>query len=283
RLDVTGVTSTSGDFASDAAAFSLEAGETRALRVTFHPASVGPIAGTLRIRSNDSDEPERTVALSGTGIPAPVISVSPASLQSGLAVGGQETRPLVVRNTGGNPLSFELEFQPAGGSAASPAAAHEYTSLPKGAPDPRVGDPVIQRLGGPDQFGYGWIDSDTPGGPQFQWVDITGIGTRIPLFGDDIVSHAIPIGFTFPFHGSTFTSLRICSNGFLSFTSRSTDWVNQPLPNAGAPENLLAVYWDDIYTIDGVYTYNDGTRLVIEYPNVFQLDSDFDHRLTFEV
>lgn len=48
---------------------------------------------------------------------------------------------------------------------------------------------LLMLTGGPDRFGYYYIDSREPGGPVFNWIDYTG-GTRIPL-GDDANSGLI--------------------------------------------------------------------------------------------
>ena len=46
--------------------------------------------------------------------------------------------------------------------------------VPHSAPAPLGG-------GGPDTFGYRYLDSDTtaPGAPTYNWVSIKGVGTRI--------------------------------------------------------------------------------------------------------
>jgi hypothetical protein len=147
----------------------------------------------------------------------------------------------------------------------------DNVELEKGAPDVQFG-PAPDRVGGPDVFGYTYADSDEPDGPAFDWVDVTAVGTQVNMTGDDANTGPLPIGFDFPFYGNTFNSFRICTNGWVSFTSTRTTYTNTALPNTGStvPENLLAVFWDDLTfeTSKRAYYHYDGTKLVIQYQDV---------------
>ena len=107
--------------------------------------------------------------------------------------------------------------------------------------------PRTEHWGGGDPFGYAFIDSDEPDGLVFAWRDITTAGKNAFITGDRTVSAPIPIGFSFPFYGQTFTSLQIAADGFLMFTPGAASGENQPLPSEGAPANLVAAFWDDLY------------------------------------
>lgn len=126
--------------------------------------------------------------------------------------------------------------------------------------------------------GGGWrfIDSDQPGGPVYQWRDLTGIGQGLIFTGDDQNLGPYNIGFTFPFYGQSFNTLRVAANGWLSFTSSATgqpSYSNQYLPNIGsAPENLVAAWWDDLspHRVGaGVRLWTNNTdSLIVSFTNV---------------
>ncbi|MCH7948049.1 MAG: hypothetical protein IIC66_09665, partial [candidate division Zixibacteria bacterium] len=143
----------------------------------------------------------------------------------------------------------------------------------KGSSDPRTGFPVEKDAGGPDLFGYVWIDSDEPGGPVFDWIDVSATGTDIVGdLSDDNFGGPYNIGMNFPYYGDTFNQIYIGSNGLLGFSSGNMQiFSNVSIPNIGTPNNLLAWMWDDLNPVDGanpgahVYIDTTGNRCVIQF------------------
>ena len=101
--------------------------------------------------------------------------------------------------------------------------------------------------GGPDTFGYLFIDSNEPGGPAFNFEDISGTGTPVSL-SDDRMSGANPIGFTFEYYGINYTSAYISSNGFISFLAAQSHGCcsGRPIPSFGNPDAIIAGWWEDL-------------------------------------
>jgi len=156
-----------------------------------------------------------------------------------------------------------------------PAAASGQASEVVGAAVP---PPVPDATGGPDGFGYTFIDSNEPGGPTYSWVDITGTGTAITTLDDDLLLGPYPVGFSFPFYGTAYTDFYVSSNGWIGFEfgSGSSALTNQcPLPDPATVNNLIALMWDDLDpgdTADPVYyqtfatcPVGSGQCLVVEY------------------
>lgn len=107
--------------------------------------------------------------------------------------------------------------------------------------------------GGPDGFGYTWIDSDEPEGPDYAWTEISETGTLVEGLGDDIVVGPFNIGFTFPFYGQSKSHFWIQSNGCISFNDDLVSFANYPIPTNNSNLDFIAWFWDDL-TIDTGFT-----------------------------
>ncbi len=132
------------------------------------------------------------------------------------------------------------------------------------------GPPMTTDFGGPDEFGYMWYDSNEPNGPIFSWVDVSGIGQPLS-FSDDENQGPFAFGFTMPFYDNLFNSIRICSNGWLSFTSSSTSFSNYTIPYSVEPNNLIAAFWDDLNPSQGgsIYFYtNYADTAIVQFNNI---------------
>ena len=85
---------------------------------------------------------------------------------------------------------------------------------------------------------------DPYGEATYAWVDIDAVGTD-PGLGDDDNQGPYNLGFTFNYFGNNYNQVRICSNGWLSFTSTSTLRLPGSIPSVSDPNNALYVLWND--------------------------------------
>ncbi|MCK4739578.1 MAG: proprotein convertase P-domain-containing protein [Deltaproteobacteria bacterium] len=102
-----------------------------------------------------------------------------------------------------------------------------------------------------DTSNYYSIDSKTgaPVGPAASayWNDIFTTGTEATtLTGCDDCTQSLPVGFDFPFYGSTYTSITAIDNGVLSFDAGYITFNNTTLPNGAGYDNLIAPFWEDL-------------------------------------
>ena len=132
--------------------------------------------------------------------------------------------------------------------------------------------------------GYYAFDNTDTGyqyAPTYNWIEIApnlgGNGTSVGLsdynrYQDDVV--IMPLPFPFIYYGKTFTEMSVCSNGWISMGRTDLrHYRNWTLPSPGTPDNMIAVYWDDLEiksSASGVYWWHDTAnhRLVIEWDNM---------------
>ncbi len=240
----------------------------------------GDHTGTLHYTSDDPDNLSGDIPFS-LYIYMPACDIPQSQIETTVAPEEQTTELLTIYNYGPGRLTYNIACQSfdtkkQSTSPVLPASQAEplgYRTAGDGKSDELVPfyPPVDKNSGGPDVYGYSWIDSDEPGGPVFNWVDISTLGTAVTLSDDD-ASGAITIGFPFPFYDSTYNELYISSNGFVTFGTGSTARTNTAIPTSTVPNAQLALWWDDLDPSDGgnIYYYYDaaGGRFIVSYVGV---------------
>ncbi|MCB2199127.1 T9SS type A sorting domain-containing protein [bacterium] len=143
-----------------------------------------------------------------------------------------------------------------------------------------VGDPLFAPSG-PDAYGYMAYDMHDGGwATPFEWVELDpasgGSGTDVGIDEDDqVVARQLP--FDFHYYGESFSSISICSNGWLSMgATTEDDYSNSGIPNEDGPSAMLAPFWEDLNpeepNFGGVFEWYDeeNGRFIVEYSSVPQ-------------
>ena len=152
------------------------------------------------------------------------LDFSPQAISQTMEIGQVSTNTVTVTNTGVTDLEFNVQIG-------------QYSTPRRDRHDE----------GGPDRFGYSYIDSNEFGGPSYNFIDITSSGTTSILFGDDESQGPIPIGFDFDFYGTSHSEFYLSSNSLISFGNEIVSRTNQcPLPDTDSPNDFIALMWDDL-------------------------------------
>ena len=275
NLTISQVSITGEGFSLDGEpSYSLESGDIAQLPVLFAADEPGVYMGMMTIHSNDPDEEPLYVSLYAECLEPPVGEYSLDEFYVEINPEQVLEQNFTIYNTGNSDLTFHITLEEPDVLSAEPYQVINYhesqpVTLAKGDIDDREGPPVICDFGGPDSFGYTWIDSDEPNGPEFEWFEIADIGQNSGLNGDDN-SVVLSLPFTFNFYGIPKTNVRVSCNGYLTFGGDGGVYTNQSIPNSTAPNDLIAPFWDDLYQENGTnyYYYDESNRrFIIQYTN----------------
>lgn len=169
----------------------------------------------------------------------PGILISPASLSARLLPGSDTTVTTMVINQTADNISFSFpEF-------------------------------VIRNSGGPDVFGYQWIDSDEASF-SYTWIDISDSGTEITGLSDDNRAGPFPIGFDFLYYGMLRNEFWVSSNGLIQFSDFMIPFANLPIPTNNQTSDFIAVFWDDLNFMNDsatAYYQQFPDKTVIQFEN----------------
>jgi hypothetical protein len=122
-------------------------------------------------------------------------------------------------------------------------------------------------------YAYDNVDTFYVQSPEFNWVEIRGVGTPVTLSDDQTVVVNLPTAFgPFRFYGQNYTQVSICGNGWVGLGSTtSSAYSNTALPSTSLPP-MFCLNWDDLYppTGGGVRYYHDEAnhRFVVQWDSV---------------
>ena len=131
-------------------------------------------------------------------------------------------------------------------------AASAYERLLRNHPAP-VQPPSIDMTGGPDAFGYSFIDNQSVGGPTFSWITPSGAATDLSSSvannGDDGTYGPYTLPFSFPMYGTNYSSFYLGNNGYIDFGGVHTGYTG--IPNTGS--SYAGIYYlpGDMYMVSG--------------------------------
>lgn len=175
----------------------------------------------------------------------PQIAVLNATLELALEPGSEADTALLIRNDGTAPLAFAL---------------------------PPPGETSLA--------GFRFTRSSVPGGPPFDYLDISAIGTLVEIVRDDTTSDPIVLPWFFPYSGRYFDRLSVCSNGYISFMwCRSAyTYYHYQLSDDRSPPYGIFPYWNDLDPTrgGGIYTFYDepNDRFIIEWHEIRRYGSN---------
>lgn len=133
--------------------------------------------------------------------------------------------------------------------------------------------PLKSAIGGPDSYGYIWVDS-----LPVNWVDITQIGNQVLGLADDNSATPIQMSWNFSYYGNTVNSITVGSNGWIGFDYvGNVPYCADTIPFVGGyANNFLAPLLTDLnFTTQGpanpgkVYVWDNGfDTFIISYIDV---------------
>ena len=280
-LEITGVAISGNVFSIDQTGiWTLDTGESVTIEVTCDPAATTDASEQLTISSNDPDG-DFVVEVSANCMEPPVIATGTDEINVLLPPESiVEQQAFTITNDGNSPLDYLIDLLDLDRSVQrleipdTPMAPQ----LPKGVRELGTGTPQTRDEGGPDNFGYSWIDSDEPDGPTYQWEDISATGTAVNNWvatasfdpKDEGYAGPIDLGFDFSYYGQMYDQVYLNSNAFLGFLPENVNmsaFTNTVIPTQSVPNNIICPFWADMDGSNGgtVYTMQDDNEFVIQF------------------
>jgi hypothetical protein len=143
---------------------------------------------------------------------------------------------------------------------------------------------------------YGWIDSDTTGGPTYSWIDTTGFYLIGELGNSDFRQITFEPGMHFPYYGSTYDGVVVTAKGWVALGQTTPpgylDSVAKRIPTDTVPNGCVYAWWDNLAVGAGFghgkayyrwFGYAPNRYMVVVYENATRVGADTSNGITFEL
>lgn len=140
-----------------------------------------------------------------------------------------------------------------------------------------------------DAWNYTYYRSTDPGGPVYNWIDITSTGTVVTGLTDDNHVGPFTMGFSFPYYWYDFNTFQVGANGYITPGNQTSNFSPpfSSFPNVAAPNDLMAALAGDL-VFSGqpgaqgtcYYWTNDIDSLVVSYIGVTEWEATIDTSAT---
>jgi hypothetical protein len=118
-----------------------------------------------------------------------------------------------------------------------------------------------------------YVADTTPWGA----VDLSTLGTPLSTYGDD-VEESITLPFSFPFFGTSYTTLRIGYNGGVTFGADQVGFANTSFATSLTDRPDIGCWWDDLEATEALRWWHDddNDRVIVSWNNIphFSVDGD---------
>lgn len=139
---------------------------------------------------------------------------------------------------------------------------------------------VFAGQGGPDLWGYTWKDSNEPGGPAYNWIDIVNEGgIEVKLLQDDNIRGPFQMNFDFTYYWYNVNQFYVGSNGYICFQFGNLASPFPFSPSTAAPNDLIGAFMNDLTfagsndSAECYYRINAAKdTLIVSYVNVPYFD-----------
>ena len=157
----------------------------------------------------------------------------------------------------------------------------------------------LDNTGGPDGFGYRWMDNLGGDTATYAWEDIVGApGASLLTISSgtqDDGTGTVNLSFNFPFYGVNRTAIYPSTNGAIGMTSVTSYSNTCTLPSTLFPSGGIWPLWDDQHLDRGatgvsgtvsdsgsIWVKDEGNRVIVQWDSVGRFSPSYQHTYSYQ-